>query len=171
MRSHMDHVRRASLSQSGSFHVKTSLGVFGVQYSGKGLCRIEFPGACTVAAGKVPSQYQVFARQLQLYAQGKPVVWRVPLDFSSGTEFQRAVWNAMRNIPHGQTRSYGWLAERVKNPRAYRAVGSACGVNPLPVVVPCHRVVAGDGSLGGFSGGLNRKRRLLALEAGKRAAS
>jgi O-6-methylguanine DNA methyltransferase len=167
----MDYVRRASLNQSGSFSVKTALGVFGVQYTAKGLCGIQFPRRRSISAVPVPARYRVFARQLKLYAQGKPVAWRVPLDFSSGTEFQRAVWNAMRNIPHGQTRPYGWLAERMQRPRAARAVGAACGANPLPVVVPCHRVVAGDGSLGGFSGGLNWKRRLLALEAGKRAKS
>ena len=70
----------------------------------------------------------------------------------------------LRRIPRGQTRSYGWVAQRIGKPRAVRAVGAACGANPVPVIIPCHRVIASDGSLGGFGGGLPMKRRLLALE-------
>ena len=67
-------------------------------------------------------------------------------------------------IPHGETRSYGWVAKQIGKPKASRAVGAACGANPVPVIVPCHRVIAGDGSLGGFGGGLPMKRRLLRSE-------
>ena len=81
-----------------------------------------------------------------------------------GTEFQRKVWEALRRIPYGQTRTYKWLAGQVGMPNAARAVGNACGANPLPIIQPCHRVVASDGSLGGFSGGVSLKRNLLCLE-------
>ena len=81
-----------------------------------------------------------------------------------GTEFQRRVWRALREIPYGQTLSYGELARRIGNPSASRAVGLANGANPLPVIVPCHRVIGADGSLTGFGGGLPIKRKLLALE-------
>ncbi len=102
------------------------------------------------------------------YFTGEPVRFRVRLDLRVGTPFQRKVWRVLRTIPHGQTRSYGWVAQRIGAPRAVRAVGAACGANPVPVIVPCHRVIASDGALGGFSGGLARKRALLRLEAKRR---
>lgn len=86
------------------------------------------------------------------------------MDLSSGTSFQQKVWRALTKIPFGQTRSYAWVAQKIGKPKASRAVGAACGANPVPVVIPCHRVVASDGSLGGFGGGLPMKRRLLAVE-------
>ena len=88
----------------------------------------------------------------------------LPLDLEDNTPFQVKVWQALRAIPYGRVRSYGWVARKIGKPRAARAVGAACGANPVPLLVPCHRVVAGDGSLGGFSGGLSNKRRLLKLE-------
>jgi O-6-methylguanine DNA methyltransferase len=89
----------------------------------------------------------------------------IPVHFSSGTLLQRAVWLALSKIPHGETISYTTLAERVGFPRAVRAVASACAANPVPLVVPCHRVLAKDGTLGGFSlGGLQVKEYLITLE-------
>ena len=89
-----------------------------------------------------------------------------PLD-PAGTEFQKSVWNALRKIPLGKTRSYGEIAKHIGKPRAVRAVGGACGANPIPVLVPCHRVLAANRKIGGFSGGLNWKRALLAREGVK----
>jgi AraC family transcriptional regulator, regulatory protein of adaptative response / methylated-DNA-[protein]-cysteine methyltransferase len=95
---------------------------------------------------------------------GKPL--RLPCDVKQGTPLQRAVWLEIARIPYGQTISYSQLAERVGFPRAVRAVASACGANPLPLAIPCHRVIAKDGTLGGFSlGGLAVKEKLLALES------
>ena len=88
-----------------------------------------------------------------------------PLDFSSGTDFQRQVWQALRKVSPGRTLSYSQLAERIGRPKSARAVGGACGANPIPVFVPCHRVLAANQGLGGFSGGLSWKRALLAREA------
>ncbi|MBI4125345.1 MAG: MGMT family protein [Deltaproteobacteria bacterium] len=82
----------------------------------------------------------------------------------TGTPFQMAVWRAIRLIPYGQTRSYQWIAKKIGNPKAVRAVGQACGANPTPILVPCHRVVGSGGRLGGFSRGLRLKRQLLRLE-------
>ena len=87
-----------------------------------------------------------------------------PLDWSGKTEFQKSVWRALRKIRPGQTKSYGEIARAIGKPKAVRAVGGACGANPIPVLVPCHRVLAANGKIGGFSGGLNRKRELLARE-------
>lgn len=86
------------------------------------------------------------------------------LDLSRGTTFQRQVWRAILRIPYGRVRSYRWVAERVGGSQYARAVGHALGANPVPIIVPCHRVVTSDGSLGGFSGGLPVKRKLLQLE-------
>ena len=103
------------------------------------------------------------ARQLGDYFAGRRKRFDLPLK-PIGTNFQRAVWRALQAIPHGETISYRQLAERIGHPRAMRAVGLANGANPLAVVIPCHRVIAADGSLGGFGGGPDVKRRLLALE-------
>jgi methylated-DNA-[protein]-cysteine S-methyltransferase len=86
------------------------------------------------------------------------------LDLSRGTPFQRRVWRTILRIPYGRVRSYRWVAERVGGAQYARAVGHALGANPVPIIVPCHRVVTSDGSLGGFSGGLPVKRKLLQLE-------
>jgi methylated-DNA-[protein]-cysteine S-methyltransferase len=88
----------------------------------------------------------------------------IPVRFERGTPFQREVWEALRTIPRGETISYAELARRVGRPGAFRAVGAANGQNPVGVVVPCHRVIAADGTLGGYGGGLDRKRWLLAHE-------
>jgi O-6-methylguanine DNA methyltransferase len=102
-------------------------------------------------------------RQLLEYLAGKRTTFDVPLDLR-GTPFQRAVWDALLAIPYGETRSYRDIAESLGRPRAVRAVGAANGANPLAIVVPCHRVIAADGSLGGYGGGLALKARLLAME-------
>jgi O-6-methylguanine DNA methyltransferase len=103
--------------------------------------------------------------QIREYLEGRRREFDLPLD-PRGTEFQRAVWKALGGIPYGETRTYGEIALAVGTPRSVRAVGAACGANPIAIVVPCHRVVAKGGGLGGYSGGLELKRRLLDLEAG-----
>ena len=103
------------------------------------------------------------AAQLNAYFAGQRRRFELPLS-PTGTEFQRRVWRALRGIPYGETISYGELARRVGNPLASRAVGLANGANPLPIVVPCHRVIGANGTLTGFGGGLPIKRALLALE-------
>ncbi|UVT18929.1 MAG: methylated-DNA--[protein]-cysteine S-methyltransferase [Nitrospira sp.] len=103
-------------------------------------------------------------RQLLQYLEGKRDTFDVPLDLSQGTSFQRQVWRALQRVPYGKLRSYQWIAARVGGRHYARAVGNAVGANPLPIVIPCHRIVAHDASLGGFSGGLSMKRKLLSLE-------
>lgn len=101
--------------------------------------------------------------QLQQYFDGERRSFDLPLA-AQGTAFQHSVWRELQRIPYGQTISYGELARRIGKPRACRAVGLANGANPLPIIVPCHRVIGADGSLTGFGGGLPIKRQLLALE-------
>ena len=104
--------------------------------------------------------------QLDEYFAGERTAFDVPMTLE-GTDFQRQVWVQLCAIPYGETISYGELARRVGNPNASRAVGSANGRNPVAVIVPCHRVIATDGSLGGYGGGLDRKVRLLGIEQGR----
>ena len=106
-------------------------------------------------------------RELEAYLAGELRQFSLALA-PMGTPFQLDVWNALRAIPYGETRSYGELADRIGRPRAVRAVGAANGANPLPIVVPCHRVIGSNGSLTGFGGGLPLKQALLALERGTR---
>jgi len=102
--------------------------------------------------------------ELASYFNGSPTTFAsLPLD-PQGTPFQLRVWQELRQIPWGRTISYKELAARVGNPRACRAVGQANGANPIPLIIPCHRVIAADGSLGGYSSGLERKRWLLRHE-------
>ncbi|MDF0642747.1 MAG: methylated-DNA--[protein]-cysteine S-methyltransferase [Nitrospira sp.] len=103
-------------------------------------------------------------KQLIEYMAGKRTSFTFPLDLSDGTAFQRRVWRTLQSVPYGTLSSYQNLAARVGGKQYARAVGGAVGSNPLPIVVPCHRIVAQDGSIGGFSGGLPTKRKLLALE-------
>lgn len=109
-------------------------------------------------------EIQAYQQQLQEYFDGRRKEFSLPTDISNQTDFQRSVLRAIEGIPAGQVRSYGRVAEDVGRPGAARAVGQALGNNPIPIVLPCHRVVASDGSLGGYTGGLERKRQLLALE-------
>ena len=103
-------------------------------------------------------------RQVLEYFAGFRRDFSFPVDLSEGTTFQRKVWQAIIRIPYGRVRSYRWVAARVGGTQYARAVGMALGANPVPLAVPCHRVIAHDGSLGGFSCGLPLKRRLLKLE-------
>jgi len=109
------------------------------------------------------SEFAQVIRQLEAYFRGELKQFDLPLELD-GTEFQLRVWNALRAIPYGETISYAQLAERIGNPKAVRAVGLANGSNPIPIIVPCHRVIGSDGSLTGFGGGLCTKQKLLDLE-------
>ena len=107
----------------------------------------------------------VAACQLDAYFDGRLATFDLPLA-PIGTPFQHRVWSALRDIPFGETRSYGQLAKAIGKPSAMRAVGAANGRNPIAIVVPCHRVIGADGSLTGFGGGIERKKFLLSLEQG-----
>jgi len=102
--------------------------------------------------------------QLRRYYAGEPVTFSAKLDLEGYTPFERRVWAATSRIPYGQTRPYSWVAKEVGSPRAYRAVGAALAKNPIPIIIPCHRVLRKDGTLGGYGGGLDMKRRLLEME-------
>lgn len=153
----------------------TPLGKMLVAASERGICRLDFvmPGrdfkrwfARHFPGERLERDGQSLRRAvktLQVYFRGKQRTLNLPLDLR-GTAFERRVWQALRRIPRGKTTSYGRLAARLGRPRAVRAVGRAVGLNPIAIVVPCHRVIGGDGRLVGYASGLRRKARLLALE-------
>jgi methylated-DNA-[protein]-cysteine S-methyltransferase len=131
-----------------------------------GLRAVLWPGeAPSDEASAAPDVHlQAAADQLDEYFAGQRTAFDLPLDLA-GTEFQRRAWLALRSIPFGTTRSYAEQARRLGRPRSARAVGGANARNPLPIVLPCHRLVGADGGLTGFGGGLDVKRRLLEHEA------
>jgi len=138
--------------------------------NGRQLVRIEFNPREAAPAGAQRQDDAALRRggeQLEEYFAGKRKAFDLPLA-PRGTDFQQSVWRALAEIPWGQWRSYGDIARAIGRPRAVRAVGAANGRNPLPIVVPCHRVVGSDGSLTGFAGGLETKRYLLELEGSLR---
>ena len=120
--------------------------------------------AAELLRGRNSSRLRKAKTQLTDYLAGTLRSFDLPLDLSRGTNFQQRVWRTLRHIAYGRLRSYQWVAIRVGGKRYARAVGNAVGANPMPIVIPCHRIVAHDASLGGFSGGLPTKRKLLTLE-------
>ncbi len=145
------------------------LGRLVLESDGKALTRVRLPGEKSPAGNDDTPRVrdrQPFAAviaQLDEYFAGTRRRFDLPLA-PSGTPFQRKVWQQLRKIPYGRTITYATLAQRVGNAAACRAVGAANGRNPLPIVVPCHRVIGSDGSLTGFGGGIAAKRKLLELE-------
>ena len=137
---------------------------------GAGLSGLYFPGRAPALAGEAqPSAgLQAAAVQLEEYFAGARRRFDVDLDLH-GNPFKQAVWSELLRIPYGTTVSYKELAARIGRPDRVRAVGGAVGATPVPIVVPCHRVVGSDGSLTGYGGGLERKRSLLDLEGGRLA--
>lgn len=119
-----------------------------------------FPGSDLSEAGE---QLEPYAVEIIEYFEGKRTTFTIPFDFK-GTDFQLSVWDALRNIPYGQTKSYSDIANEINRPAAVRAVGAAIGANPVLITVPCHRVLGKNGSLTGYRGGMDMKTQLLALE-------
>ena len=153
--------------------IKTSHGTFIATFSERGLAQLDFPQSRNLRRSNgndisKPKNLRAWqtatAEALKQSLAGKTPEALPPMDLTSGTEFQRRVWSALQKISSGKTRSYSELAATIGKPKAARAVGSACGANPIPVLIPCHRVLAANKKLGGFSGGLNWKRALLERE-------
>ncbi len=158
------------------YHVfKTNMGWVAVLASEKGLVSVSLPhslpeealaeiGAAIKNAVKSPEKLRGIAARLKAYFAGENISFPDELDLSSAAPFHQKTWQAARNIPYGETRSYKWLAAEAGNPAAARAAGQAMAKNRLPIIVPCHRVISSNGGIGGFSGGIEAKIRLLQLE-------
>ncbi|MEI6605172.1 MAG: MGMT family protein [Verrucomicrobiota bacterium] len=151
----------------------SEVGTFFAAYSACGLARLDFPLAsgppcqttATPVLPEVRAWHALTTRAVHAALSGAPLPPLPPLDLSAGTAFQQCVWRELQSIAPGQTRSYGQIAAGLGRPGACRAVGSACAANPLPLLIPCHRVLAAGGRIGGFSGGLAMKRHLLQAES------
>lgn len=161
-------------SQFAELPIPTADGQFVARYSEKGLAELDFPQARparradrtlrrSVPTNRISRWHRTTLVALRKILAGIEPEKFPPLD-AKGTKFQESVWDALRKISFGKTKSYGEIARAVGKPGAARAVGGACGANPIPVLVPCHRVLAANMKLGGFSSGLNWKRTLLARE-------
>jgi methylated-DNA-[protein]-cysteine S-methyltransferase len=157
----------------------TKMGYVGILASKNGLLAITLPQTtrqqAVDALGEQIKQailstksFSDLMKRFQDYYSGKKTTFNDKLDFSKATAFQRQVWETTRLIPYGETRSYGWIANQIGKPLAARAVGQALGKNPFIIIVPCHRVIAGNGGLGGFGGGMEMKKALLELEKTKK---
>lgn len=154
----------------------TNVGWLGISGSAKGLLSATLPQRSAQEAYQLlddrannatlsPHLFDDLIERLRIYFAGHKITFSDKLDLSGATPFQRQVWEITRLIPYGETRSYTWVAEQIKQPGAMRAVGQALSRNPLPIIVPCHRVLTINGKLGGYSGGVEMKRYLLWLEA------
>ncbi len=148
--------------------IETAIGHVLVAGSGGTITHLRLPDDTGLQAPdpdwrESPDDWRDAAAQIADYLAGKRDDFDLPLA-PKGTDFQQRVWRALQAIPRGQTRSYGDIARKIGQPGAMRAVGLANGRNPIPLIIPCHRVIAADGSLGGFSGSLAVKRRLLEIE-------
>lgn len=167
------------MSQELSYTVfQTDAGWMAVLASEEGIMRATLPrssadealnalGECAHQVTRIDERFADLVARLQGYFQGEKPSFPDALDLSAGTAFQRAVWEGARRIPYGETRSYGELAEEIGRPGAGRAVGQAMSRNPVAIVIPCHRVIASGGKLGGFGNRLDLKWALLSLEAGE----
>ena len=151
-------------------YLDTPIGKLLLAGSGEALTLLGFPSG-SMARRHEPgwkqdaAPFREVTDQLQQYFAGERRVFELPLA-PAGTAFQQQVWSTLQDIPFGDTWSYGQLAAHIGRPRASRAVGAANGLNPIPVIIPCHRVIGASGKLTGFGGGLDTKRYLLDLEAG-----
>ncbi|HKO30845.1 MAG TPA: methylated-DNA--[protein]-cysteine S-methyltransferase [Nitrospiraceae bacterium] len=156
---------------------KSRWGWMGISESTKGIDAVVLPNVSRQAVlselrmsagelqeGRKSSRLRKAHTQLIGYLAGARKSFDLPLDLSRGTSFQQKVWRTLRRVSYGRLRSYRWVAARVGGRQYARAVGNAVGANPMPIVIPCHRIVAHDASLGGYSGGLPTKRKLLTLE-------
>ena len=166
---------------------RTALGWMAVSRTDVGVSRIVLPrpsrSSCTAAmqektglpAGELreatPDSLGTLRERLVRYMEGEQVAFSDEVDTRTWTSFRARVWEATRRIPYGETRSYSWVAAAIGQPKACRAVGQALHRNPVPVIVPCHRVIGADSSLTGFAGGLGLKQQLLSLERGQVHAS
>jgi methylated-DNA-[protein]-cysteine S-methyltransferase len=143
----------------------TPVGVLSLEADETGLTAIHFPGRSPdePKSSNTSDLLAEAARELQAYFEGRLTAFSVPLNWR-GTPFQKTVWRALMDIPYGETVSYGEIAKAIGRPKSARPVGGAVGRNPLPIIVPCHRVIGSDQSLTGFTGGIDIKVALLKQE-------
>lgn len=157
-------MRQKRLPGSESFYdtFESPIGTLYLIFTGKALSGIYFNKPREILQkGKAPP---LIKKELKEYFENGREEFTQKIGFTTGTEFDRKVWLALKEVPYGETRTYKWIAEKIGHPNAFRAVGQALSRNPLPIILPCHRIIESDGSIGGFSSGVHIKRRLLEIE-------
>ncbi len=142
---------------------ESPMGLIYLIFSGKQLTGISFQKPVNIAFKKGVAPRN-FRKELEEYFRGRGDNFTQKIKFLKGTDFEEKVWLCLKKVPFGETRTYKWVAESIGSPTATRAVGQALSKNPIPIVLPCHRIIESDGSIGGYSSGINIKRRLLELE-------
>ncbi len=157
--------------------INTSMGNFLAAWTKRGICKILLPGMeldklyiwAEINLGMykaiLTDEFNDVVTDLNQYFCGKSMIFNYPLDLY-GTPFEKMVWQRTSEIPYGSTVTYGQIADDIGRPKACRAVGSACGKNPVPIIIPCHRIIGQNNSLTGYAGGLKLKKMLLGLENG-----
>lgn len=156
-------------------NIPTGFGKIKISISQSGIACIQFPYTKKKKSAQFPrdaltkdhGEIKRLISEMKRYFKGEKPEFAIPLDLDSSTPFQKRVYQAARKIPYGEVRTYGWIAKKIGKPMASRAVGQALNKNPIPIIIPCHRVIAKDGDLRGFASGLKWKRRLLELEGVK----
>lgn len=170
----MKGTKKKKTNAEAGINLQTPIGVLHIAATPRGISQLDFVrpkqngtgsqrGRATSPGRQARTHIARAIRQIREYFSGRRTEFDLPLDLE-GTPNQQLVWQGLLEIPYGKTLTYGDLAHKVGSPRAARAVGSACGRNPVAVIVPCHRVIGTDGSLHGYGGGLWRKEFLLKLE-------
>jgi methylated-DNA-[protein]-cysteine S-methyltransferase len=157
-------MNKAVMKSSVAYDIFDSpLGLLYLTFSGESLTGISFrkPADISFKKGSAPEN---FIRELSSYFEGTNTKFSQEIRFLTGTDFERKVWSVLNEIPYGETKTYKWVAQRAGKPSAVRAVGRALSKNPVPIAIPCHRVIESDGSIGGYSSGVNIKKRLLEME-------
>lgn len=150
------------------FYYNTKIGKIGIEENGLAITKIYFINNDEQEEMIEKNETELLKeaiKQLNEYLDGKCSLFDLPLE-PQGTEFQKKVWNALKEIPFGETRSYGEIAKIIGNEKASRAVGMANNKNPIPIIIPCHRVIGANGKLVGYAGGIDIKEKLLKLEKG-----
>lgn len=153
----------------------TELGKITVFFTSRGICRLVLPEIVPIGKdyrdvnefGDSPEYIAELGKKLIAYSKGLRVKYNFPLDLSGTPEFYQKVWNIVINIPYGEVESYGWVAKNLGKPAAARVVGQALARNPIPLIIPCHRVINSNGTPGGFAGrmsSIETKIKLLSLE-------
>ena len=151
-----------------SFCYKSPVGWIDIIAEETRILRVSFSEVAPLSEPTVPPTLPVLTRTiklLDLYFAGGPINFiELSVQLAHATDFQQRVWNTIRQIPYGEVRTYQWIADQIERPKSVRAIGNAVGANPASILIPCHRVIRSDGTLGGYGGGIDRKRRLLTLE-------
>jgi len=157
------------MKQSRSDHseyydiLQSPIGTLYLAFGPSSLIGISFEKPSGIIPRKTKTSAQA-KKELEEYFTAGRTKFTVKTSFAEGTEFEKEVWEVLIEVHYGETRTYKWVAERVGKPHAFRAVGNALGKNPIPIIYPCHRIIESDGSIGGYSSGIDIKRRLLEIE-------